>query len=121
MRKRKTDRIPFTKEELDMIENTELCNLKDLAVFMKRDYDSLRRKKWTMENWVQDRLKKNAYKRRVAKEIPAPNTHQVWSPAEEDLILTSSLTDKELALELGRSVGSIQVKRARLLQSKKRK
>lgn len=42
------------------------------------------------------------------------NYNKPWSAADEARVLAHDVTDTELAHEIGRSVGSIQAKRARL-------
>lgn len=119
-KKKKGQRIPFTEEEIKYIMETPLKNLKDLAFMMRRDYDSLRRKKWALENKERDIAAKKNYKKKVANAINnGKRMYDYWSQYEKDLIVTSKLSDLELAKELNRSVGAIQVKRNRLLKEKK--
>lgn len=112
---------PFTEEEIKYILETPIKNLKDLAFMMGRSYDSVRRKKWKMENADRDRASKNQYRRREYNEsiADAKNSHIVWTRWEEELILKSKSTDKELSVQLKRTVGSIQAKRNRLLKKGK--
>lgn len=114
-------RKPFTEEEIKYILETPIRNLKDLAFVMGRSYDSLRRKKWKMEHADQDRASKNKYRRQEynASVADAKNSHIVWARWEEDLILKSKDTDKELSIKLKRTIGSIQAKRSRLLKKGK--
>lgn len=119
-KKKKGQRVPFTEEEIKYIMETPLRNLKDLAFMMRRDYDSLRRKKWALENKERDIAAKKDYKKKVANAInDGKRMYDYWSQYEKDLIVTSKLSDLELAKELNRSVGAIQVKRNRLLKEKK--
>lgn len=119
-KKKKGQRIPFTEEEIKYIMETPLRNLKDLAFMMRRNYDSLRRKKWALENKERDIAAKKNYKKKVANAInDGKRMYDYWSQYEKDLIVTSKLSDLELAKELNRSVGAIQVKRNRLLKEKK--
>lgn len=116
-------RKPFTEEELQYIKETPIRNLKDLAFMMGRSYDSVRRKKWRLDNIERDRASKNRYREKEYNSLKeeAKNTHIVWAKWEEELILKSKETDKELAKRLQRTVGSIQTKRTRLLQDKRSK
>lgn len=119
-KKKKGQRVPFTEEEIKYIMETPLRNLKDLAFMMRRNYDSLRRKKWALENKERDIAAKKDYKKKVANAInDGKRMYDYWSQYEKDLIVTSKLSDLELAKELNRSVGAIQVKRNRLLKEKK--
>lgn len=119
-KKKKGQRVPFTEEEIKYIMETPLRNLKDLAFMMRRDYDSLRRKKWALENKERDIAAKKDYKKKIANAInDGKRMYDYWSQYEKDLIVTSKLSDLELAKELNRSVGAIQVKRNRLLKEKK--
>lgn len=117
-RKKKNIRIPFTEEELQMIREAPLTKLKDLAFVMGREFDSLRRKKWAMENKERDLKAKLEYKKRLQEELPAKHRNTRWSVKEEDLIMNSDLSDIEIAKQLGRTVGSVQVKRNRLIKDK---
>lgn len=120
-RGKKNVRIPFTPEQLDLIKKTPERNLKDVAFILNRNYDSVRRKKWQLENRTRDLERKKLYRKRVndkAKEkAKLDNTR--WTVGEEEFILTSNLTDIEIAKELGRTVSSVQVKRTRLLKERK--
>jgi hypothetical protein len=117
-RKKKNIRVPFTEEELQMIREAPLTKLKDLAFVMGREFDSLRRKKWAMENKDRDLRAKLDYKKRLLEELPAKQKNTRWSVKEEDLIMNSDLTDVEIAKQLGRTVGSVQTKRNRLIKDK---
>lgn len=118
-RKKKKERIPFTEDEIKFILETPLQNLKDLAFMMKRSYDSVRRKKWALENKARDKRSKKAYRTKIQYAIKeGKRDYGYWSKMEEELILTSKLPDFELAQQLNRSVSSIQVKRVRLLKEK---
>lgn len=47
------------------------------------------------------------------------NAGQPWTQHEDELVLTSSLTDRELAAKIGRSAHSIQIRRVRLNKKEK--
>ena len=116
-RKKVNTKIPFTEEEIQYIIDTPALKLKDLAFMLKRSYDSVRRKKWALENKHRNTQAKLEYKKRLQEEINGGNKdYNIWTKSEEELILTSKLTDRELAHKLKRTVGSIQVKRNRLLK-----
>lgn len=118
---KKDTRIPFTPEELQYIKDTPALKLKDLAFMLKRSYDSVRRKKWAMENHHRDVQTKLNCKKKTDEEIGVKDDYNIWTKAEEDLVLNSKLTDRELAIQMKRSIGSIQSKRYRLLKEKARK
>lgn len=118
---KKDTRIPFTPEELQYIKDTPALKLKDLAFMLKRSYDSVRRKKWALENPYRDVQTKLECKKKTNEEIGVKNDYNIWTKVEEDLVLHSRLTDRELAIQMKRSIGSIQSKRYRLLKEKERK
>lgn len=121
-KKKPNERIPYTSDEIEFIKKTPLINLKDLAFSMNRSYSSVRRKKWALENKEQDVASKKRYIRRQYEEITGgKRKYDFWSQREIILIMESTMTDSELAMELGRSVQSIQIKRHRLIQEKKKK
>lgn len=121
MRQGKYERVPYSKEEIKLITENSGLKLRDIANIIGRDYDSVRRKKWQLENTGRDAEIKYQYKKRVQAELSTgEHPYMIWSPAEEEEIMTSKLTDKELAIKMGRTVGSIQVKRNRLLKKGKR-
>lgn len=121
-KKKPNERIPYTADEIDFIKKTPLINLKDLAFSMNRSYSSVRRKKWALENKEQDVASKKRYLRKQYEEITGgKRKYDFWSQREIILIMESTMTDSELAIELGRSVQSIQIKRHRLMQEKKKK
>lgn len=55
-------------------------------------------------------------KRNYHKTINAKNKWKRWSQKEEELVLTSRLSDFELSQQLGRSVQAIQGRRCKLLK-----
>lgn len=121
-KKKPNERVPYTADEIEFIKKTPLINLKDLAFSMNRSYSSVRRKKWALENKEQDVASKKRYLRRQYEEITGgKRKYDFWSQREIILIMESTMTDSELAMELGRSVQSIQIKRHRLMQEKKKK
>lgn len=120
-KKKPKERIPFTPEELEFIRTTPLVNLKDLAFSMNRSYSSVRRKKWAMEHKEQDVAAKKRYLKKQYEELTGGKRgYGFWSPREVLIIMHSTMTDAELAIELGRSVQSIQMKRHRIMQEKER-
>lgn len=121
-KKKPNERVPYTADEIEFIKKTPLINLKDLAFSMNRSYSSVRRKKWALENKEQDVASKKRYLRKQYEEITGgKRKYDFWSQREIILIMESTMTDSELAMELGRSVQSIQIKRHRLMQEKKKK
>jgi hypothetical protein len=67
-------------------------------------------KKWrTTHPKVRDAEKRRYYR----KSAWAPNRYRRWTWEEIQLILYSRLTDSKLSKKLGRSVGSIQIKRSK--------
>ena len=121
-KKKPNERVPYTADEIEFIKKTPLINLKDLAFSMNRSYSSVRRKKWALENKEQDVASKKRYLRKQYEEITGgKRKYDFWSQREIILIMESTMTDSELAMELGRSVQSIQIKRHRLMQEKKKR
>lgn len=121
MRQKKYERVPYSKEEIELITENKGLSLRDIANMIGRDYDSVRRKKWRIENMGRDAEAKWKYRKKLQAERPTgERPYMIWSPAEEEEIMTTTLTDKELAIKMGRTVGSIQVKRNRLLKKGKR-
>lgn len=118
--KKKNKFVPFTDEELEMIREASPQSLRDVAFLMKRSIDSIRRKKWMLENPERDREKKREYRRKLQKETleTAKYNNSRWSKAEEEEVLKSTLPDPELAKKLGRTISAVQVKRLRLLENK---
>ena len=120
-KKKPKERIPYTPEELEFIRTTPLVNLKDLAFSMNRSYSSVRRKKWAMEHKEQDVAAKKRYIRKQYEELTGGKRgYDFWKPREIILIMESTMTDTELAIELGRSVQSIQIKRHRIMKERKK-
>lgn len=121
MRQKKHERVPYSKEEIKLITENKGLKLRDIANMIGREYDSVRRKKWQLDNMGRDMEIKYRYKKKVQEELSnGERQYMIWSPAEEEEIMTTTLTDKELAIKLGRTVGSIQVKRNRMLKKGKR-
>lgn len=121
-KKKPKDRIPYTPEEIEFIKSTPLIHLKDLAFSMNRSYSSVRRKKWALEHKEQDVAAKKRYLKRQYEALTGgKRKYDYWTPREIILIMESVMTDTELAIELGRSVQSIQIKRHRLVQAQKQK
>lgn len=74
-------------------------------------------------NLYRNEEKYNAYanrnrKKNYNKTSWSVNSNQRWTEDEIDIILTHEKSDFEIAQELGRSVQSIQIKRARLKNRK---
>lgn len=113
----------YTEEELQLIQETSNERLADLAFILKRSIDSIRSKKWAMAHPKRSNEIKNKYKKKRYASMPdnAKGFYNLWTKAEEDLIMNSKCTDAELAMQMGRTEGSIQVKRARLMRQKKRR
>lgn len=108
----------YTQEEMDLIMLTPKKALPALAEKLGRNAESVRRKRWQLDNVEADRLTRRRYVRRAQEEgkDSATYANSRWTKEEEDLILTSELTDRELAKELKRTVYSIATKRLRLLR-----
>ena len=108
----------YTQEEMDLIMLTPKKALPALAEKLGRNAESVRRKRWQLDNVEADRLTRRRYVRRAQEEGKdfATYANSRWTKEEEDLILTSELTDRELAKELQRTVYSIATKRLRLLR-----
>lgn len=120
--KKKNSKIPYTEKELQLIKETPIVKLKDLAFLLGRKESSVRRKKWAMENKERDVKAKLEYKKKINEELTnGERKYNYWSKMEEDFLMESKLTDIEIAKHLKRSLGSIQVKRARLLRDKNRR
>lgn len=113
-------RKPYTQEELKLIREAPMRNLKDLAFSMKRSYASVRRKKWQMDNMEKDRERKREHRRRMHSQTDAnaKNKNTVWSKWEENYIMTSKESDMVIAEKLQRTVGAVQIKRNRLKKEK---
>lgn len=121
-KKKKNAAKNYTEEEIQYIIETPMLKLKDLAFILNRSYDSVRRKKWSLENKYRENQSKLAYKKRIKEEINGGvRDYSIWTKSEEELIMTSKLSDTELARQMNRTPGSIQVKRNRLLKEKKKK
>jgi hypothetical protein len=118
--KKKKSFVPFTEEELKMIQEAGSKSLRDIAFLLNRSLDSVRRKKWMLENPERDREKKKEYRRKLQEETleVAKYNNSRWSKAEEEEVLNSKLPDPVLAKRLGRTISAIQVKRLRLLEEK---
>ena len=68
-------------------------------------------KRWKLKNTDKVNASK---KRNYAQTQNAVCSYKRWTPQEIEMILDSKLTDRELAKLLGRSMQSIQVKRAKV-------
>lgn len=123
MKKNKNQNKKFTKAELKMIKDAPLSSMKDIAFMLERTEASVRRKKWMLENPEKDRTRKLEYRRKLQAEtlIKADANNSRWTKAEEEELLTSDLTDMELAKKLGRTLAAVQVKRLRLQREAKKK
>lgn len=120
MAKQKKDvRVPFTDEQISQLRVASASDMKRLAEEWGRSYGSLRRKKYNIEHFEEDRIAKRKYKRKLKHKSKSKYKHTTWTLAEEQEILTSKLTDVELAKKLGRSVASIWAKRSRLMKKGK--
>ena len=119
MKRKRNEFVPFTEEEIELIMETGYKNLKDVAYLLKRSDDSVRRKKWMLENTERDRENKKQYRKKLQEKTLATATsnNSRWSKAEEQEVLKSNLTDVELAKKLGRTLSAIQIKRMRLLEA----
>ena len=113
----------YTEEELQLIRETSNERLADLAFILKRSINSIKSKKWAMAHPKRSIEIKSKYKKKRYENMPdnAKGFYNLWTKAEEDLIMNSKCTDAELAVQMGRTEGSIQVKRARLMRQKKKK
>lgn len=113
---------PYSEEEKQRIMETPTSGLKELSVELKRSYDSVRRKKWQMENKEQDSEYKIRYNRKrnsyTTEGARYKNTR--WTKNEEKLLLQSEKTDIDIAREIGRTLASVTVKRCRLLAERKK-
>lgn len=115
-------RVPFTEKEIELIKKTPIKKIKDLAFILNRSPEAVRRKKWALENKKKDVKAKLNYKKKMREALcPEGRKYMLWSKSEEAFILKSPLPDKEIAKELKRSLGSVQVKRARLLKEQKKR
>lgn len=114
---------PYTQEEIDLILLTPKKNLSLLAEKLGRNPETIRRKRWKLEHEEQDRLSRGKSTARAQKEnmSSAKFANTRWTKEEEALLLTSKMTDVELAKELKRTVYSISIKRFRLLREDKKK
>lgn len=120
-RKKKTDRIPFTEDEVRQIQESPIQNLRDLAFVMNRSYESVRNKKWRLDHPERAREIDKRYKRQLYNRTTdgGKRNYLYWTKEEIDLILTSKESDLVLAEKLGRSLNCIQTKRYRLLKGEK--
>lgn len=123
MKKNKNQNKKFTKAELKMIKEAPLSSMKDIAFMLERTEASVRRKKWMLENPEKDRTRKLEYRRKLQAEtlVKADANNSRWTKGEEEELLTSDLTDMELAKKLGRTLAAVQVKRLRLQREAKKK
>lgn len=117
-RKKDTDRVPFTPEEIELLKNPPTHEVKDLAFILNRSWSSIRRKRWALLNPEKDKEAGKNYRKKLKEKTNPddPRQYLIWTKDEEDLILKSKLSDSVLAEKLQRSIGSIQVKRLRLLK-----
>lgn len=119
-KKNKNERIPYTPEQIQTLLNSEGAKeLKQLAQQWGRTYESLRRKRYAVRNKDRDIAAKRRYKSKLTKRTQGKYKYTTWTLAEEQKILSSKLSDIELAKEMGRTVASIWQKRARLLKKGK--
>lgn len=118
-KQKKGVRVPFTPEQLNILRTANASDMKRLADEWGRTYTSLRRKQYNLLHVEEDRIAKRKYKRKLKKKTKNEYKHMTWTLAEEQEILTSKLTDVELANKLGRSVVSIWAKRSRLMKKGK--
>lgn len=59
--------------------------------------------------------KRNEYRQRnYAQTQNAPNAGKEWTDSEDRMVRARQVSDRELALKLGRSVQSIQIRRSRI-------
>ena len=118
-KKKKNVRVPFTQEQLTQIKEADASELKRLAEEWDRTYESLRRKRYALRNPDEDRVSKRRYKRKLKNKAKQSYCYMPWTLSEEQEILTSKLTDVEIAKKLGRSVTSVWAKRSRLMKKGK--
>lgn len=123
MAKKKKKAKPFTKKEMSLIKDTPAKNIKDLAFALGKNYESVRRAKWRMENIAKDRKIKLDYQKKLREtaQLTAINKCTRWTKQEEEYLLSSDDTDTEIAKALGRTLSSVQIKRARLEKEIKEK
>ena len=63
--------------------------------------------------------KRNTYRQRnYAQTQGGLNSRKEWTTSEDEMVRARSITDRELALKLGRSVQAIQIRRSRIGGSK---
>lgn len=112
---------PFTKEELQQILDTPNSELRDLAIILGRSVDSLKRKKYRLLNREKDAQARVEYKKKKQQETldMAASNNSRWTVAEEEFLLTTTLSDIQAAKELKRTLQAVQIKRKRLLEEKK--
>ena len=117
-RSKKKERVPFTEEEKkQLLKASSPTELRALALVMHRSYDSLRRKKWALENRERDIHAHNEYRKERNLMSGKLHDYTIWSMAEEAYILNSDLPDVEIAKKLNRTISSVQNKRMRLLKN----
>ena len=122
-RKKNIKNIPYTKEEKEMVMKAKgAAELREVAFLLGRDYDSLRVRQWKWKNKEDSNQKENEYRKKRKEELsPEGRRYQYWSKMEENLILTSTESDYDLAVKLNRTIGAIQAKRIRLLEERSKK
>lgn len=123
MASQKKKKAVFTKKEIAMIKSTPTKNLKDLAFAIGKNYDSVRRLKWRMENTEKDRDTKVKYQKKLREstKLGAINKNTRWTKQEEEYLMSSEDNDVEIAKALGRTLSSVQIKRFRMNEEIKKK
>lgn len=113
----------FTEEEIKIIKETPSNLIQDTAFVLKRTVASVKSKKWALEHKKESNAIKNKYRKKRYENAPIDRKGQYnpWTKQEEELIMTSTLSDRELSEQMNRTEGSIQVKRARLLADERKK
>lgn len=117
-KKRATD---YSKEEIELIQQSPLLSNEDLAFRLDRSVESVRKKRWTLDHPERAYMARKRYHEKGCSPDDNKLSGCAWSRQEKELLLTSTKTDYELSQELKRSVNAIQSMRARLKRQKKKK
>lgn len=114
---------PYSKEELTYLKNIGY-SASDIAFMLGRSTASVSFKRYALEHpdkTAENRRKMKTKIREAEKEKLGGRKYNIWTKEEIHKILTSKKKDSELALELGRTVNSVQKKRHRILKDKEQK
>jgi len=112
----------YTQEEINYLKRCGYTT-KDIAFMLKRTEASVHTKKYQLthpETAKETRRAVKEKKRKEEEERLGGRQYDFWTAEEIDIILTSKLTDAELSQQLSRTINSIQKKRHRLKDERRK-